>query len=239
MLIAAALAGLVAGFLLANAVNRNEIATLRAEFEQLKKGGAALAPASADQNTLTDEEVNATIQRADQNASDFQIQRNHGIALYKYAAMKQSVFLLEHSIRILDRAAKLQPNDYDVTIALGNAHFDVGYFSKNNESLARAREIYAKGLATKPGDVEVQTDVGLTYFLQTPPDLETAAREFKKSLDKNPNHEKTLQLIIQTLARQSKTTEANEYLERLRKLNPGSPAVAELTAMVANSQPSE
>ena len=239
MLIAAALAGLVAGFLLANAVNRNEIATLRAEFEQLKKGGATSAPANSDQNTLSEDEINSTIQRADQNATDFQIQRNHGIALYKYAAMKQNVALLEQSARILDRAAKLQPNDYDVTITLGNAHFDIGYFSKNNESLARAREIYAKGLATKPGDVDVQTDVGLTYFLQTPPDLETAGREFKKSLDKSPNHEKTLQLLIQTLARQSKTTEANEYLERLRKLNPSSPAVAELSAMVANSPPSE
>ena len=133
----------------------------------------------------------------------------------------------------------LKPDDYDVTITLGNAHFDIGYFSKNNESLTKAREIYAKGLATKPGDVEVQTDVGLTYFLQTPPDLEGAAREFKKSLEKNPNHEKTLQLMIQTLAKQSKTSEATEYLERLRKLDPSSPAVAELSEMVANPKPSE
>jgi len=240
MLIAAALAGLVAGFLLANAVNRNEIATLRAEFEQLKKGGATPAPANSGQTTtLTDEEIDATIQRADQNAGDFQIQRSHGIALYKYGAMKQDVALLEKSIRILDRAAALKPDDYDVTITLGNAHFDIGYFSKNNESLTKAREIYAKGLATRPGDVEVQTDVGLTYFLQTPPDLEGAAREFMKSLEKNPNHEKTLQLMIQTLAKQSKTSEATEYLERLRKLDPSSPAVAELSEMVANPKPSE
>ena len=65
MLIAAALAGLVAGFLLSNAVNRNEIATLRAETEQLKKGGATTPSGNSDQNTLTDEEINATIQRAE------------------------------------------------------------------------------------------------------------------------------------------------------------------------------
>ena len=133
----------------------------------------------------------------------------------------------------------LKPDDYDVTITLGNAHFDIGYFSKDNASLAKAREIYAKGLAVKPGDVDVQTDVGLTYFLLTPPDLPNAEREFKKSLERNPSHEKTLQLMIQTLAKQSKASEATEYLEQLRKLNPSSPALSELSGMIANPQSSE
>ena len=240
MLIAAGLAGLVAGFLLANAVNRNEISTLRAETEQLRKNGATAPTAQTNSSTtLSDEEINATIQRADQNATDFQTQRSHGIALYKYGAMKQDVKLLQQSIRILDRAMSLKSDDYDVTITLGNAHFDIGYFSKDNESLAKAREVYAKGLAARPGDVDVQTDVGLTYFLETPPNLDMAAREFKKSLDKNPNHEKTLQLMIQTLAKQSKTSEANEYLDKLRTLNPGSSSIAELSDMITNPKPTE
>jgi hypothetical protein len=49
------------------------------------------------------------------------------------------------------------------------------------------------------------TDLGLTYFLQTPPDYENAVAEFKKSLDKNPKHEKALQYIVQALARQNKS----------------------------------
>lgn len=236
LLIAIGLAGLVAGFLLANAVNRNEISTLRAETEQLRKSGAGAPPSNTDSNnTLSDEEINATIQRADQNPNDFQIQRSLGIALYRYSASKQNVALLQQSVRILERAVAIKPDDYDVTITLGNGYFDIGYFSKNNESLTKAREIYAKGLATKPGDVEVQTDVGLTYFLQTPPELESAAREFKKSLDKNPSHEKTLQLIIQTLAQQQKTAEANQYLEKLRTVNPRNPSIPELTGMVNGS----
>ena len=240
MIVLAALAGLVCGFLLSNTINRNEIATLRAESEQFRKGGASPAQANSESGTtLSDEEIAATIQRADQEADNFQVQRSHGIALYRYGAMKQNVALLEQSVRILDRATTLKPDDYDVTITLGNAHFDIGYFSKNNESFARAREIYAKGLAVKPGDVDVQTDVGLTYFLLTPPDLPTAEREFKKSLDKNPSHEKTLQLMIQTLARQKKTSDANTYLERLRSVNPSNPGLSELSAMVANPQSSE
>lgn len=235
IIIVAALGGLVGGFLLANAINRNEITTLRAEYERLKSQPNAASNSSSTE--LSDEEIAATIQRADQNPNDFQIQRSHGIALYRYAAMKQNVDLLQQSARILERAASLQPNDYDVIIGLGNAHFDIGYFSKNNESLAKAREIYTKGLAMKPGDVEVRTDVGLTYFLETPPNLESAAAEFRKSLEKNPRHEKTLQFLVETLAKQNKTSEAAEYLDKLRSVNPQNQSIAELNSLIVNAQP--
>ena len=235
MLIASALGGLVAGFLLANAINRNEITTLRAEFER-SKSQAATSPTGSS-NELSDDEIAATIERAEQNANDFQIQRTHGIALYRYAAMKQNVALLEQSARILERAASLQPADYDVTVSLGNAYFDIGYFSKNNQSLAKAREVYSKGLAAKPGDVEVRTDVGLTYYLETPPNLEMAANEFRKSLDKNPRHEKTLQFIVEVLAKQNKTSEAAEYLDKLRSVNPQNQSIAELNSLIVNGQP--
>ena len=235
MLITAALAGLVVGFLLANAINRNEITTLRAEFERMK-GQVPASSSNANSAELTDEEIAATVQRAEQNANDFQIQRSHGIALYRYAAMKQNVALLEQAAKILERAAALQPSDYDVTVALGNAYFDVGYFSKNNESLAKAREVYAKGLAAKPGDVEVRTDVGLAYYLETPPNLGMAESEFKKSLEKNPRHEKTLVFMVEVLAKQNKTAEASEYLDKLRSVNPQNQSIAELNSLI-NNQP--
>ena len=235
MIIADALGGLVGGFLLANAINRKEITALRAEFERSKSQPAASS--NGNSNELSEDEIAATIERADQNASDFQIQRTHGISLYRYAAMKQNVALLEQSARILERAAALQPGDYDVTIGLGNAYFDIGYFSKNNQSLAKAREVYSKGLASKPGDVEVRTDVGLTYYLETPPNLEMAASEFRKSLDKNPRHEKTLQFLVEVLAKQNKTSEAAEYLDKLRSVNPQNQSIAELNSLIVNGQP--
>src|SRR5262245_42963468 len=128
IIIVAALGGLVGGFLLANAINRNEITTLRAEFERLKSQPPASATGANAE--LSDDEIAATIARADQNPNDFQLQRNLGTALYRYAAMTQNIELLEQSARILARAASLQPGDYDVLVSLGNAHFDKGYFSK-------------------------------------------------------------------------------------------------------------
>jgi tetratricopeptide (TPR) repeat protein len=230
-----ALGGLVAGFLIANSINRNELSTLRAENDRLK----TQAPANQKdgRSDLTDEEINATIAKADQSPDNFDTQRNVGVAIYRYGAMKQDEKLIRQSVRILERAVSLRPDDYDVILSLANANFDVGYFSKDNDSLAGARNYYTKALAVKPENVDIRTDLGLTYFLQTPPDYDSAASEFKKSLEKNPKHEKTLQFMVQTLIKQNRASEASEYLERLRAVNPKNESIGELTAMLANSQP--
>jgi tetratricopeptide (TPR) repeat protein len=232
----AALAGAAVGFILANSINRNELSSLRAENERLKSTAPATASGDA-KNDLTEEEINATIARADSNPGDFDTQRNVGVAIYRYGAMKQDEKVVRQAVKILERATKLRPDDYDVILSLGNAYFDVGYFSKDNEALTNARTFYAKALAAKPDNPDVMTDLGLTYFLQTPPDYENAVTEFKKSLDKNPKHEKTLQFIVQALARQNKSSEASEYLDRLRTVNPKNESIGELTSMLASSQP--
>jgi tetratricopeptide (TPR) repeat protein len=232
----AAVLGLAAGFILANSINRNELSVLRAENERLKTEGAA--GAAADQkSSLSDDEINATIAKADESPSEFDVQRNVGVAIYRYGAMKQDEKLIRQAVRILDRAANLRPDDYDVVLSLANANFDVGYFSKDNDALTKARTFYSKALVSKPDNVDIRTDLGLTYFLQNPPELENAAMEFKKCLEKNPKHEKSLQFLVQTLIKQDKSPEASEYLERLRSVNPKNESIGELTSMLSSSQP--
>ena len=228
-------AGLAVGFLFANSINRSELSTLRAENDRMRSEKASVSTGDA-KPSLTGEEIAATIARAEQNSGDLQIQRSHGIALYRYAAIKQDAQLLQQSVEILQRAAALAPDDYDVIVTLGNANFDIGYFGKNNEALVSAREFYAKALAIKPSDVDVRTDVGLTYYLQTPPDLERSIGEFRKSLSTNPKHEKTLRFIIEALIKQNKSAEAGEFFERLKAVNPRNESIPELTSMLAQSQ---
>ncbi|HEX6125346.1 MAG TPA: tetratricopeptide repeat protein [Pyrinomonadaceae bacterium] len=234
IVILSAAIGLIGGFILANSMNRGELTALRSENEQLKK----LATSQPDANSsLTEEELKTAIDRADQSPTDAAIQRNVGVAIYRYGAMKEDVRLLQQAIRILDRALELKPDDYDVVLTLGNAHFDIGYFSKDNQSLERAREFYSKALSKKPDDVNVRTDVGLTYFLETPPDLERSVIEFRRSLALDPKHEKTLQFITQALARQNKITEASTYLEQLRSVNPRNESISGLASMLTAQQP--
>jgi tetratricopeptide (TPR) repeat protein len=149
--------------------------------------------------------------------------------------MRQSVPVIEKSIPVLERAKGLDPRDADVLTALGNAHFDIGYFNKNNEALGRARGFYESASKARPEDVELITDLGLTYFLQDPPALDQAAAAFERSLSKDPNHEKTLQFYIQTLVKQNKSEKAGEQLAKLRAVNPQNASIGELAALVNNS----
>jgi len=237
IILIAVLAGGAAGFILANSINRSELSNLRTENERLKSTAPPTGGTGDAKNDLTAEEISSTIARADDNPGDFDTQRNVGVAIYRYGAMKQDEKLVEQAVKILERATKLRPDDYDVILSLGNAYFDVGYFSKDNEALSNARTFYGKALAAKPDNPDVMTDLGLTYFLQTPPDYDNALSEFQKSLAKNPKHEKTLQFIVQTLIKQNKSSEASEYLERLRTVNPKNQSIGELTSMLSSSQP--
>ena len=232
------LVGLVAGFLLANSLNRTELSTLRAESERLKSEGAGSGSRGSGGN-LTEEEINATIAQADSKPNDFQTQRNVGIAIYRYGSLKQDPSVIKRAIVVLDRAAALRPDDYDVILSLGNANFDVGYFEKNNEALAKARGFYEKALQAKPDDANIRTDLGLTYFLQTPEDFDKSVTEFKKSLEKDPRHEKTLQFLVQALAKQNKIAEAGEYLQQLRSVNPTNETIIELESLINGEQPAE
>ena len=216
----------IGGFILANALNRNEISNLQAENGRLKN-----AQETTQQNdrelTLSSEEIDKKITEADQNPKNIPFQKNLGIALYNYASMKQDAELLNDVSRILTRAYNDNPQDADVAVTLGNIYFDIGYLKKNDENFIKAREFYQKALEQKPNDANIRTDLGLTYFLIDPPDTDKAIDEFQKSLLADSKHEKTLQVLTQALISENKNAEAEKYLERLKKVNPNNQFVSE------------
>lgn len=222
------------GFLLANSINRKELNTLRTENERLKSNNA-----EAGSSSLSPGEIDAKIAEADSQPENFPYQKNLGIALYQYAAMKQDPDVLRKALPVLDRAASLNKDDVAVLTALGNAHFDIGYLEKDNGNFQRAREVYARVLKVKPDSAEVQTDLGLTYFLQDPQDLDAAVAELKKAIATDPKQEKALQFLVQALVKQNKTAEATQYLDRLKAAAPSDPSVAELATLIekAKQQP--
>ena len=134
----AVIASFFGGFLMANALNRAELNSLKAENEKLKNT-AKNAQDDEQQPVLDDSELKAKIAQADQNPQDFDFQKKLGLALGKYASIKQDPDLLKEAVRILARANGLQKTDADILVGLGNAHFDLGYFNKDNNELAAAR----------------------------------------------------------------------------------------------------
>jgi tetratricopeptide (TPR) repeat protein len=224
---AAVIISFFGGFLLANALNRSELNTLRAETERLKNSPNA-SPQNNAELSLSDEEIRQKIAEADKNPDNFNFQKNLGLALYRYAAMKQDADLLSEVARLLTRANQKDEKDYDVLIALGNSYFDIGYIKKDDENLKKSREFYQKALAQKPNDADVRTDLGLTYFLVNPPETDKALAELNKSLQINAKHEKTLQVMTQALLSQNKTIEAEKYLTQLKEVNPKNQFLPEL-----------
>jgi tetratricopeptide (TPR) repeat protein len=233
--VVAVLLSFMGGFLLANALNRSEINNLRAENERNKN---VQKDNSLDESeiTLGDEEIRQRIAEADQNPTNFTFQKNLGIALYRYAAIKQDENLLTESARLLNRVYDNDKKDYDLQVILGNIYFDIGYTKKDEEKFQKAREFYQKALEQKPDDVDVRTDFGLTYFLATPPETETAIGEFQKSLKENPKHEKTLQALTQALLSQNKPQEAEKYLAKLKEVNQNNPAISDLTLQIERNK---
>jgi tetratricopeptide (TPR) repeat protein len=216
----------IAGFVFANFLNRSELSDLRGENERLKAGQTEAAKTSQEV-TLSLDEIDTKLTEAERNSTNFSFQKSLGLGLYRYGAIKQDKTIIEKALPVLERAYSLDSNDYDVIVGLGNSYYDIGYFGKDNPSFERSREFYRKALAARPADVEVRTDLGLTYFLQDPPDYQAAISEFEKSLAVDPKHEKTLSFAA--LALKNQNLDATKYSEVLRSVNPNSPTLKEIS----------
>ncbi|HKX84363.1 MAG TPA: tetratricopeptide repeat protein [Pyrinomonadaceae bacterium] len=227
--IAAVILSFVGGFLLANTINRSELVALRGEAERIKNSPSSQSTSS--DLALTNEEINQKLVEAEQKSGDFNFQRNLGLALYRYAAMKQDPDLVDKAIPLLERANRLNPSDYDAMVGLGNALFDRGYLRKDNAAFESSRQIYIKALEQKPTDKDVRTDLGLTYFLQQPPDYPAAIKTFKQNLDADPKHERSLQFLVQALSKNGQNEEASRYYAALRAIDPANPTLQEFSAL--------
>lgn len=233
--IVAALGGFVGGFWLANSLNRSAMNAPASENIQSSSANST-PPQGRDEPDLSPDELRAKIAEADKNPTNFSFQKDLGISLYRYAAIKQDVMLFTQAVRILERASSINAKDFDVLVALGNAHFDIGFFREDAASFQKARDVYNDALAIKPGDADVSTDLGITYFLQKPPAYDKAVADLTKVSNANPKHERSLQFLIQTYVKQNKLPEAERTLAKLKGINPGNQSLPELTAQITAAQ---
>ena len=139
-------------------------------------------------------------------------------------------------MRILERASSLNAKDFDVLVTLGNAHFDSGFAGKNISEFQKARETYSKALELKPGDLEVQTDLGISYVVQEPPAYDKAATQLQKVLDVNPKHERALLYLVRAFIGQNKLPDADKAVAKLKSIDPNNNALPELTSLISDAQ---
>lgn len=235
--IIAALAGFIGGFLVANGINSSEINSLRSPAELRSATGLPNSAApDQEQATLSEAEIQAKVDEAGKNAGNFTFQKELGISLYRYGAMKSDTNAIAESVPILTRANSLEPKDFDVLVSLGNALFDLGYANKDLASFQKARTTYGKALAIKPQDDDVKTDVGISYFVQEPADYAKAAAELEAVSKANPKHDRSMQFLTQVYIKQGRVADAERVLALIKRVNPTNPAIADLTSQIANAK---
>jgi len=225
----AVLSGFIGGFLLATKLDRSEIDRLRAQTaSQTQPSSNSTKP---DDQTLSPQEIKAKIDEADKNPDNFSFQKNLGIALYRYGAMKQDENVISEAVRILTRATTLDQKDFDVLVSLGNAEFDLGFAKKDPNGFQKSREDYAKALAIRE-DADVRTDLGISYLVADQPDLAKAAAELERVASANPRHDRSMQFLVQVYIKQNRLVDADKALAKIKEISPGNPAIGDLTTQL-------
>lgn len=80
----------------------------------------------------------------------------------------------------------------------------------------------------KPDDINVRTDLGLTYVFRPNPDYDKAIKEFNGALEKNPNHIQALQNLTVAYTKKGDAANATATLARLKTADATNSAIAKL-----------
>jgi len=210
------LAGLAIGFFGANSMNRNSASNTTESGAPVL--GSPQAPQTKPQTNqggmLAD--VQATLDKAKNEPDNFEAQ-------IKAGEMYSKIRRFDKALEFYEAAQKLKPDDFSANSILGNAYFDLKEYEK-------AGAAYSKALEINPKDVAVRTDYGLTFYLREPADNQRAISEYRKSLEIEPRHEKTLQNLIVVLNDEGEKDEISKAVVILKQVNPNNPAVEKFAA---------
>lgn len=221
-LIVGVLGGLIIGFAFANSVNQRSSTLPPGSADmRLNSNMPPGHPDVGDQGATGNPggmqpEVQAAIEKAEKSPEDADAQM-------AAASMYIQISRFKEAITYLERANKIKPADIDIMVELGNSNFD-------SDNYPEAEKWYMAALAKKPNDPNVRTDLGLTFVFREPPNYDRAIQEFKKSLEYDPNHIKTLQNLTVAYSKKGQMDNAKSTLAALKALDPKNPALKKLGA---------
>ena len=137
----------------------------------------------------------------------------------------------EAALAAATKLAKEQPENYEALVALGNMLFDA-------ERFPEAERWYTAALAKNPKDVNVRTDLGLTFLLREPAQYDCAVAEFKRSLEVEATHPQTLQNLTVAYTRKGDIASAEATLAKLKASSPQSPTIEQLRSGIDEAKAS-
>jgi tetratricopeptide (TPR) repeat protein len=213
--------GLVIGFIFANNFNRSAgdrpaAPSVAANSETKKQDLPANHPpvgttSEPDKASGPRPEVMAAIDKAKAQPKDYEAQMTAADLYYQ-------IQRFDDAAQFYEAAAKLKPGETEPMIKGGNAYFDA-------EKYEQAQKWYEMALQKEPKNVNVRTDLGLSFFLREPRDIERAIKEYKRSLEIDPDHEVTLQNLALAYSESGDKQNFQTTFEKLRRINPTNPVI--------------
>ncbi|MFN0138465.1 MAG: tetratricopeptide repeat protein [Pyrinomonadaceae bacterium] len=214
------LIGSIIGFMFANSLNRAGLETsatattsaLSANSNpELPPDHPPIGASDGQTQAGSIQQVTAAIEKAKAEPQSFEAQMTAGDLYYQ-------IQRFEDAAKFYETASKLKPNDAEPLVKAGNAYFDA-------ENYLEAEKWYTDALAKNPKDITARTDLGLTFYLREPRDIDRAIKEYKTSLAINPKHEVTLQNLVIAYREKGDAANLQKAVDELRAVNPNNPAL--------------
>ena len=135
---------------------------------------------------------------------------DHAVALAELVTTLRAVRRYEEALELLERRRRERPDDFGVLADIGRTLSALGRYPEAEETLRRALE----GL----DDAPTRYELGLALDEAGRPS--EAIAEYRRALDRNPNHPESLNNLGAALANQGRMDEAARHFERLIAVDP-------------------
>jgi tetratricopeptide (TPR) repeat protein len=201
--------GFVVGFMVTTSINHKQAVQEKAATAQ---GGEKVSADHAAQPGDIEKVLAEAVEFGKQN-QDYESQLRVGSFIYAEARR------YEQAKPYLLKAHELKPQEFDPISQLGNLHFDWSQESNDSKLMVEAADWYQKALQIKPDDVNVRTDLGITYHLRQPPDFKAAIAEYDKALALEPKHPPTIYNKARAFIGLKDFKAAEDLYAKLKELN--------------------
>ena len=214
------LLGSIIGFMFANSINRSALETsaTASTLAPSANSNPALPPdhppigaSDGPTGAAAIQQVTAAIEKAKAEPQNFESQMAAGDLYYQIGRFADAA-------KFYEAASVLKPTEAEPLVKAGNAYFDA-------ENYLEAEKWYTLALAKNPKDITARTDLGLTFYLREPRDIDRAIKEYKLSLAINPKHEVTLQNLVIAYRENGDAANLQKTVDELRAVNPNNPAL--------------
>ena len=215
--------GLIAGFFIANSINRsanNNQSVAQADanppFADSQTHAADIKPANPANpaNGAMMPDVQETLDKAGNDPNNFAAQMEAG-EMYKQIGRS------DKAIEYYEQGVKIKPQDFQANVVLANAYFDAKQYEK-------AGDYYERALLINPQDANARADLGSTFIERPNPDFDRAIKELNAALKINPKSETTLYNLGIAYIQKGDANNARKTLTELEAVSPQSDLTAKL-----------